>query len=87
MHPQERQRLHSAIGITCRIASNALTKRPPDGMVQAIDMVSHIAGFTGGAEDQYCHPLNGTLNTSKGVPGETTMVERSLRYFGMGSLH
>jgi hypothetical protein len=55
-------------------------------MMQAIDMVSHSTGFVSGAKDQNRHPLNGTLNTSKGIPGETAVVESSLRYFGMGSL-
>jgi len=63
-----------------------LKKRPPDGVVQAIDMVSHSAGFARGAKEQNSHPLNGTLNTSKGILCEATIVERSLRYFGMGSL-
>ena len=62
-------------------------KRPLDGMVQAVDITSHSVGLVGGAKNQYGHSLNGTINASKGIFGETTMVKRSLSYFGMGGLH
>src|SRR2546422_91921 len=80
-------RNHGIIGLTGRIASDALRKNPLDGMVQAIDVTSHLVGLVSGAKDQDRHALNGPVHASKGVFGETAMVKGSLSHFGMGGLH
>jgi hypothetical protein len=61
-------------------------QRTLDGMVQAIDMTGHSVDLVGSAKDQDCHSLNGTIHTSKGVLGKTTMVKGALSYLGMGGL-